>query len=135
MIRRRTWLTTKALLLAALLVCACLLTGCAGQDAAKETAVAAADTSRYLRVVDEEPDTVDFQCTNIHYAVALNVFDRLVETGTDALGRTKILPSLAESWTVSNDGLKYTFRLRRACASPTAPPSPPGTWNTPSSAC
>ena len=81
MIRLRTWLKTRALLLAALLLCVCLLTSCAGKDAAKETAETAADRSRYLRVVDEEPDTVDFQCTNIHYAVALNVFDRLVETG------------------------------------------------------
>ena len=100
-----------ALLLAALLLCACLLTSCSGKDPAAET-VAAADRSRYLHAVDEEPDTVDFQCTNIHYAVALNVFDRLVETRTDAEGNTKIVPSLAESWTVSDDGLKYTFRLR-----------------------
>ena len=64
-------------------------------------------------ISDEEPDTVDFQCTNIHYAVALNVFDRLVETQTDGKGNTKIVPSLAESWTVSDDGLKYTFRLRK----------------------
>ena len=113
MIRLRTWLKTRALLLAALLLCVCLLTSCAGKDAAKETAETAADRSRYLRVVDEEPDTVDFQCTNIHYAVALNVFDRLVETQTDAKGNTKIVPSLAESWTVSDDGLKYTFRLRK----------------------
>ena len=113
MIRLRTRLKTRALLLAALLLCACLLTSCAGKDAAKETAETAADRSRYLRVVDEEPDTVDFQCTNIHYAVALNVFDRLVETQTDAKGNTKIVPSLAESWTVSDDGLKYTFRLRK----------------------
>ena len=112
MIRLRTRLKTKALLLAALLLCACLLTACSGKDAATETAETGRDRSRYLRVVDEEPDTVDFQCTNIHYAVALNVFDRLVETETDAEGNTKIVPSLAESWTVSDDGLKYTFRLR-----------------------
>ena len=112
MTRLRTQLKNKALLLAALLFCACLLTACAGKDAATETAGTVADRSRYLRAVDEEPDTVDFQCTTIHYCVALNVFDRLVETATDAAGNTKIVPSLAESWTVSDDGLKYTFRLR-----------------------
>lgn len=112
MIRLRTQLRTKALLLAALFLCACLLTACSGKDAATETAEAGTENARYLRMVDEEPDTVDFQCTNIHYAVALNVFDRLVETETDAEGNTKIVPSLAESWTVSDDGLKYTFRLR-----------------------
>ena len=112
MIRRRTRLTTRALLLAALLLCACLLTSCAGKKAAPVTMEPVSNRSWYLRVVDEEPDTVDFQCTNIHYAVALNVFDRLVETQTDGKGNTKIVPSLAESWTVSDDGLKYTFRLR-----------------------
>lgn len=111
MTETRIRMKPKALLLAALLLCACLLTACSGKAPAAETD-AAAEHSRYLRVVDEEPDTVDFQCTNIHYAVALNVFDRLVETQTDAEGNTKIVPSLAESWTVSDDGLKYTFRLR-----------------------
>lgn len=111
MTETRVRMKPKALLLAALFLCACLLTACSGKDAATETD-AAAGRSRILRVVDEEPDTVDFQCTNVHYAVALNVFDRLVETETDAAGNTKIVPSLAESWTVSADGLKYTFRLR-----------------------
>ena len=110
--RLRISLKSTALLCAVLLLCACLLSSCAGKDPAGETAGAAADTVRYFRAVDEEPDTVDFQCTNIHYAVALNVFDRLVETETDEAGNTKIVPSLAESWTVSEDGLKYTFRLR-----------------------
>ncbi len=106
-------LRTVALVCAALTLCACLLSSCSGKNPAGEAAETAADTSRYLRVVDEEPDTVDFQCTNIHYAVALNVFDRLVETERDAAGNTKIVPSLAESWSVSDDGLKYTFRLRK----------------------
>ena len=37
------------------------------------------DTSGFLTVVEDEPDTVDFQCTTIHYTIAQNVFDRLVE--------------------------------------------------------
>ena len=42
----------------------------------------ARETKRVLVTVDDEPDTVDFQCTSLYYTVALNVFDRLVETKT-----------------------------------------------------
>ena len=96
-----------------LLLCLCLLCGCenlnqiTGRNPEAEPA-----EPRYLRVVDDEPDTVDFQCTTLHYTVALNVFNRLVETETDEEGNTKIVPSLAESWSISDDGLEYTFRLR-----------------------
>ena len=70
------------------------------------------DTSRFLVAVEDEPDTVDFQCTSIHYTVAQNVFDRLVEMENSADGGIEILPSLAESWEVSEDGRTYTFHLR-----------------------
>lgn len=42
-------------------------------------------------------------------ASARMVFNRLVEF---APGTTEIVPSLAKSWTVSGDGLKYRFQLR-----------------------
>jgi len=62
--------------------------------------------------VEDEPDTVDFQCTSIYYTIAQNVFNRLVEMENDEEGGIRILPSLAESWEVSEDGRCYTFRLR-----------------------
>lgn len=59
------------------------LTGCAQEQAAKtdakEEASAEPDTSRFIVAVEDELDTVDFQCTSIHYTVAQNVFDRLIE--------------------------------------------------------
>ncbi len=70
------------------------------------------DTTGFLRVSNENMDTVDPQCTTEHYLVALNVFDRLVELGSDERGETKLLPSLAEWWEMSEDGLTYRFRLR-----------------------
>ncbi len=69
-------------------------------------------SSRFLTVVEDEPDTVDFQCTTIYYTVAANVFDRLVEMESDGEGGIKIVPSLAESLEISEDGCCYSFRLR-----------------------
>jgi dipeptide transport system substrate-binding protein len=42
-------------------------------------------------------------------ASSRNIYNRLVEFER---GTTKIVPALAESWEVSDDGLAYTFRLR-----------------------
>ena len=66
---------------------------------------------RYLIAVDEDADTVDFQCTSIFYTAALNSFNRLVEMGKDENGNEQILPSLAKSWEVSDDRRTYTFHL------------------------
>ena len=68
--------------------------------------------TRFLTAVEDEPDTVDFQCTTIHYTIAQNVFDRLVEMESDGQNGASVFPSLAESWEVSGDGCCYTFHLR-----------------------
>lgn len=70
------------------------------------------NVSHFLVAVEDEPDTVDFQCTSIHYTIAQNVFNRLVEMENDSNGNMEILPSLAESWEISEDGKNYTFHLR-----------------------
>ena len=77
------------------------------QDSVKEPVL-----SHFLVSVEDEPDTVDFQCTTIHYTIAQNVFNRLVEMESDENGDIEVLPSLAESWEISDDGRTYTFRLR-----------------------
>ena len=92
-----------------------LLSACSpGGDApdVQEPAAQEPDRSRYLVAIEDEPDTVDFQCTTIHYTIAQNVFDRLVEMESQCDGCMEILPSLAASWEVSDDGLVYIFHLR-----------------------
>lgn len=104
---------TRRLLACALIPVLLLCAACGGAGTnpggqGEPNAVAA----RYLTAVEERPDTVDFQCTTIHYTVATNVFDRLVETQADGEGGLTIVPSLAESWKESDDGRTYTFHLR-----------------------
>lgn len=98
----------------ALLVC---LSSCAPQPGTapgdEQQAAAETDRTRYLAAVEDEPDTVDFQCTTIYYTIAQNVFNRLVEMENDEQSRMQILSSLAEFWEVSEDGRCYTFRLRK----------------------
>ena len=98
------------------LLCFSLLcTACSGSSTsapAKPATQEDQDTSRFIVAIEEEPDTVDFQRTSIHYTIATNVFDRLVEMKTDSSGAVVPTPSLAESWEESNDGKTYTFHLR-----------------------
>ena len=91
-----------------------LLTSCAATTPQNSVERATGySAGNYLRFVDDTPDTVDPQCTSSYYTVPLNIFDRLVEVGSDPeSGRSEIVPSLAEWWTVSPDGLTYSFHLR-----------------------
>ena len=100
------------LVLAFVLSAAACAAPAGGKEANAKDGSAELDTSRFLVAVEDEPDTVDFQCTSIHYTVAQNVFNRLVEMESDDNGDMMILPALAESWDMSDDGRVYTFRLR-----------------------
>ena len=111
--RARLLLLVLALALTPLSLSACAPAGVNQSEADANAGMSEApDTSGFLVAVEDEPDTVDFQCTSIHYTVAQNVFNRLVEMETDGKGGIVVLPSLAESWEVSEDGRTYTFHLR-----------------------
>src|SRR5882724_11118513 len=47
--------------------------------------------------------------SNTSFDVGEQIGDRLVEM---EIGGSKVIPALAESWTISEDGLRYTFKLR-----------------------
>ncbi|MDD6195968.1 hypothetical protein ACTQ56_10700 [[Clostridium] aminophilum] len=44
--------------------------GPSGEEAGTKENAAEPDLSHFLVAVENEPDTVDFQCTSIHYTVA-----------------------------------------------------------------
>ena len=114
-------LTKQVNVLSLMLACmllACALAACSSTTtqtsakAADQEASGQIDTSHFLCVVDDEPDTVDFQCTSIYYTVAINSFNGLVGVETNEAGDAIIVPALAESWEVSDDRRSYTFHLR-----------------------
>ncbi|MBQ8094284.1 MAG: ABC transporter substrate-binding protein [Clostridia bacterium] len=94
-----------------------VFSGCQQQIALENTVVpaetntAGLDVKGMLRIVESSPDVVDPQCTSGYYTIALNVFDRLVEVKTNGQS-SEIVPSLARSWEISDDGLVYTFHLQ-----------------------
>ena len=69
------------------------------------------DTTSYLRLVMNTPETLDPQKTGASNLLTMNVFDRLVELQENADGTSEIVPSIAKSWMVSSDGKTYQFAL------------------------
>jgi oligopeptide transport system substrate-binding protein len=101
----------KALALALLIV---LVTACGGGERAGTEPVqagdAAVDRTTLRRGNGPEPDTLDPQRarTDAAFNILRDLFEGLTAVGSDG----SAVPAAAESWTVSADGLEYTFRLR-----------------------
>ena len=117
-----------SLMLAAALTAGLALTGCGGSktsdttdntagaesESTAETKGVDVDTTGYLiAALNADIQTADVQKTSKDYEVPFNIFDRLVDVEVDADGNSKIVPSLAENWDISDDGLEYTFHLRQ----------------------
>jgi len=69
----------------------------------------AAKTLVYCSEGSPENFNPQINTTGTSFDVSLPVYNNLVQF---EYGGTKVVPGLAESWTVSEDGLTYTFKLR-----------------------
>ena len=81
-----------------------------GTSGAAASSGAEAGTLRLAWTSDIQ--TVDVQTTSANYMIPMNVYDRLFEIQLNDDGSTELVPSLVKEYTVSDDGLTYSFTLR-----------------------
>lgn len=82
------------------------------ETAAAKEAGSVSPVGNIIRIPETgEFPTVDCQKDSEYYVVPLNIYDRLIECET-VDGQATLVPGLAETWDVSEDGLVYTFHLR-----------------------
>ena len=71
------------------------------------------DTTGFLVTsINADIQTADPHKTSKDYMVPLNIFDRLVEAKIKGDGSSELVPSLAKSWDISEDGKDYTLHLQ-----------------------
>ena len=104
----------KLMALALTLMMTLSLVACGGGESEGSDSGAASNVEAGLLRVAALYDitTMDVAQTTDNYMVPMNIFDRLFEVEVKADGSTEIVGSLCESYTVSDDGLTYTFKLR-----------------------
>jgi oligopeptide transport system substrate-binding protein len=83
----------------------------AGGRSASPSAVSQAPAQRIVFALQNVPDVLDPGITSNSFAspFLLNLFEGLITYDKD----NNVVPSLAESWSISADGTVYTFKLRR----------------------
>lgn len=89
-----------------------LLVGCALAVSGMSTSVFAEGEKVLDIALAEDVTTMDVMGTSNDYLVPLNIYDRLFEVNVLEDGSTEIIGSLCTDYTVSEDGLTYTFTLR-----------------------
>ncbi|RKK04139.1 ABC transporter substrate-binding protein [Pseudoroseomonas wenyumeiae] len=83
-----------------------------GSTVALAAAAPARAASTLVVCTEASPDSLNaaLSTANTSFDVTEQIADRLVEM---EVGGSTLKPALAESWTISEDGLRYTFKLRR----------------------
>lgn len=96
-----------------------MLAGCGNKaksdEGAKETtesSYSSKNGNTMVLTLFQNPKTLDIQKTNADYFIPLQIYDRLVDVKVEN-GETEIVPSLAESWDITEEGRVYTFKLRK----------------------
>lgn len=96
------------------MVVAAALAGCTSPGGASASRDLAEPPRRggVLRLVQEAPETLDPAVTSSAYEALLvnQIFDGLVSVDASL----NVVPGLASTWSISRDGLTYTFHLRPA---------------------
>lgn len=107
----KRFLLTGAILALALSAC--------GSNTAKTTteevgkAKTDVDTTGFLVTsINADIQTADPHKTSKDYMVPLNIFDRLIEVQIKDDGSSELVPSLAKSWDISDDGKVYKLHLQ-----------------------
>lgn len=74
---------------------------------------AAADGEKILKLGwNKDIQTMDVHKTTDNYAIPLSIFDRLLEVQLNDDGSTELVNSIAKEYSISDDGLVYSFTLR-----------------------
>lgn len=102
-----------SLMLAVFMIMSFVLTGCSVQPSDKPVVPAETNVKDSLVIATSAEPVRFFSCgpeasNSSDYIVLYNIYDTLVEMSP----KGEILPALAKEWTVSEDGLSYTFKLR-----------------------
>ena len=112
---RKSALTVR-MVLPVLILCLCAA-GCAAgtvekpenNDTPEQTEIMAG----VLRLaMPDAVSTMDVHKTSEEYLIPLNVYERLLEVTVNEDGSTELTKGLAEDWSLSADGLTYSFTLR-----------------------
>jgi len=110
-----------------LIMCTALFAGCGSKETTSSPSASPAESAAPVEktvVAGINADYTTFDPANVYEKSAHMIMHSLYETLVqfDADTQTKIVPGAAESWTISEDKLTYTFKLREDIVASTGKP-------------